>query len=80
MSLPRKALPAVLYNVDTSTRSHGLSERMISTHLSGLDWYDKHAETSNETSLKELTIEYLGGDNACELIVHYMVRLAKSKL
>jgi hypothetical protein len=45
-----------------------------------LTWYDDYAVTANEPKLSELTVDYLGGDNAQELIVRYMNWLAKSKL
>ena len=67
MSQQKRKLPEL--NTDTLTRHSGLSDRMHSAQLSGLERYDEYAKTANEPSLKKLTAEHLGGNNAHELIV-----------
>jgi len=76
--MPHSKLPAM--NADAHTRVSGLANRTQSTQASGLSWYDEYAKAANEPLLGELTVEYLGGDNCHELIVRYMIWLAKSKL
>ncbi len=76
--MPHSKLPAM--NADAHTRVSGLANRTQSTQASGLSWYDEYAKAANEPLLGELTVEYLGGDNCRELIVRYMIWLAKSKL
>ena len=77
--LQNKTLPDI--NADSSARSLGLSERTHQSQLSGLERYNEYAEIAkDEPSLKEPSVEYLGGDNARELIVRYMSWLAKTKL
>ena len=67
-------------NVDAHTRVSGLADRTQSSQATGLSWYDEYAKVANEPLLTDLTVEYLGGDNGRELIVRYMLWLAKSKL
>ena len=67
-------------NVDADTSVSGLTDRTQSSQATGLSWYDEYAKVANEPLLTDLLVEYLGGDNGQELIVHYMLWLAKSKL
>ncbi len=67
-------------NVDAHTSVSGLADRTQSSQATGLSWYDEYAKVANETLLTDLNVEYLGGDNGRELIMRYMLWLAKSKL
>jgi hypothetical protein len=70
----------IALNADASTRVCGLAERTQSAQASGLAWYDEYASIANEPALSEMTVEDVSGDNGRELIVRYMLWLAKSKL
>jgi hypothetical protein len=76
--MSRRELPKV--NAYGAARVAGLADRTQSTQLSGLSWYGDYAKTHDEPTLNEITVEYVAADNGRELILRYMLWLAKEKL
>jgi hypothetical protein len=48
--------------------------------LGGLSWYNDYPKTHDGPKLNEITVKYVADENGHELILHYMLWLAKERL